>query len=172
MIGQLGNFSHCLIKDIQDGLLSCTSGRSSCSALLSCKPGRTQCCTAFDLAAGGCHAGQARSSKPLMRHAVFAWLVNGTAPAWACRDIKLDNALLDGRSFILKLSDWGYSKHDKHSVPQSRVGTRNYIGVLPSLPILHMICKSTAAGLHSETSRSSSGMCCHPVIASICAGWV
>lgn len=43
------------------------------------------------------------------------------------RDIKLENTLLDGsRRPLLKICDFGYSKHEKDSLPKSKVGTPGY----------------------------------------------
>ncbi|KAK9807925.1 hypothetical protein WJX73_002872 [Symbiochloris irregularis] len=42
------------------------------------------------------------------------------------RDIKLENALLDGDARLLKLTDFGYAKTDVDSLPISQVGTPNY----------------------------------------------
>jgi Protein kinase domain len=45
------------------------------------------------------------------------------------RDIKLENTLLDGsRRPLLKICDFGYSKHETDSLPKSRVGTPGYTG--------------------------------------------
>ncbi len=45
------------------------------------------------------------------------------------RDIKLENTLLDGsRRPLLKICDFGYSKHEKDSLPKSKVGTPGYTG--------------------------------------------
>ncbi|GMH38008.1 hypothetical protein BSKO_05892 [Bryopsis sp. KO-2023] len=44
------------------------------------------------------------------------------------RDIKLENLLLDGKQRILKICDFGFSKHDLFdSMPQTVVGTRCYL---------------------------------------------
>ena len=43
-----------------------------------------------------------------------------------CRDIKLENALLDKSQRILKLTDFGYAKRDQDSLCHSQVGTPNY----------------------------------------------
>lgn len=43
------------------------------------------------------------------------------------RDIKLENTLLDGSSRpLLKICDFGYSKHERDSLPKSKVGTPGY----------------------------------------------
>jgi len=43
------------------------------------------------------------------------------------RDIKLENTLLDGsKRPLLKICDFGYSKHEKDSLPKSKVGTPGY----------------------------------------------
>ena len=45
------------------------------------------------------------------------------------RDIKLENTLLeDLKRPILKLCDFGYSKHDLDSRPKTWVGTPGYTG--------------------------------------------
>lgn len=45
------------------------------------------------------------------------------------RDIKLENTLLDGsKRPLLKICDFGYSKHEKDSLPKSKVGTPGYTG--------------------------------------------
>ena len=45
------------------------------------------------------------------------------------RDIKLENTLLDNsRRPLLKICDFGYSKHQKDSLPKSKVGTPGYTG--------------------------------------------
>lgn len=47
------------------------------------------------------------------------------------RDIKLENTLLDGsKRPLLKICDFGYSKHEKDSLPKSKVGTPGYTGEL------------------------------------------
>lgn len=47
------------------------------------------------------------------------------------RDIKLENTLLDSsRRPLLKICDFGYSKHENDSLPISRVGTPGYTGKL------------------------------------------
>lgn len=47
---------------------------------------------------------------------------------FASRDIKLDNVLLDGsRRPLMKLCDFGYSKHERDSAPGSTVGTPAYL---------------------------------------------
>ena len=45
------------------------------------------------------------------------------------RDIKLENALLDGDARLLKLTDFGYAKTEVDSLPISQVGTPNYAGL-------------------------------------------
>lgn len=43
------------------------------------------------------------------------------------RDIKLENTLLDGSTRpLLKICDFGYSKHENDSLPKSKVGTPGY----------------------------------------------
>jgi len=56
------------------------------------------------------------------------------SPPWPplprrCRDIKLENTLLNSSPRpLLKLCDFGYSKHEKYqSAPGSRVGTPAYL---------------------------------------------
>lgn len=46
----------------------------------------------------------------------------------ANRDLKLENVLLtyQGSKMVAKLSDFGYSKHNKHSTARSAVGTAGY----------------------------------------------
>lgn len=45
------------------------------------------------------------------------------------RDIKLENTLLDSsRRPLLKICDFGYSKHENDSLPISKVGTPGYTG--------------------------------------------
>jgi len=47
---------------------------------------------------------------------------------FASRDIKLDNVLLDdSRRPLMKLCDFGYSKHERDSAPGSTVGTPAYL---------------------------------------------
>ena len=48
-----------------------------------------------------------------------------------CRDIKLENALLDRNKRLLKITDFGYAKTAADSLPKSEVGTPNYAGALP-----------------------------------------
>uniref|UniRef100_A0A061RN07 Sulfur stress regulator n=1 Tax=Tetraselmis sp. GSL018 TaxID=582737 RepID=A0A061RN07_9CHLO len=44
------------------------------------------------------------------------------------RDIKLENALLTGKTYpLLKICDFGFSKNDDESIPKSKVGTPQYI---------------------------------------------
>ena len=45
-----------------------------------------------------------------------------------CRDIKLENAMLDGEARLLKLTDFGYAKSNIDSQPISKVGTPGYAG--------------------------------------------
>lgn len=45
-----------------------------------------------------------------------------------CRDIKLENALLDRNKRLLKITDFGYAKTAADSLPKSEVGTPNYAG--------------------------------------------
>jgi hypothetical protein len=65
------------------------------------------------------------------------------------RDIKLENTLLDdSRRPLLKICDFGYSKHmEKDSVPKSRVGTPGYTGM--SSPLLRCL-RSVAAVIHNK----------------------
>ena len=45
------------------------------------------------------------------------------------RDIKLENTLLDtSRRPLIKICDFGYSKHENDSLPKSKVGTPGYTG--------------------------------------------
>ena len=47
------------------------------------------------------------------------------------RDIKLENTLLDGSPKpLVKITDFGYCKSDKESLPKSKVGTPGYTGKL------------------------------------------
>ena len=47
------------------------------------------------------------------------------------RDIKLENTLLDGSPKpLVKITDFGYCKSDKESLPKSKVGTPGYTGTL------------------------------------------
>ena len=50
-----------------------------------------------------------------------------------CRDIKLENTLLDssekGRNPLIKLCDFGYSINEENSKPKTAVGTPGYTGV-------------------------------------------
>ena len=47
------------------------------------------------------------------------------------RDIKLENTLLDSsRRPLLKICDFGYSKHENDSLPISKVGTPGYTGIV------------------------------------------
>ena len=54
--------------------------------------------------------------------------------AVCCRDIKLENALLDRNKRLLKITDFGYAKTAADSLPKSEVGTPNYAGALPTSP--------------------------------------
>jgi serine/threonine-protein kinase SRK2 len=47
------------------------------------------------------------------------------------RDIKLENTLLDNshKPPLVKITDFGYCKSDKESLPKSKVGTPGYTGV-------------------------------------------
>ena len=45
-----------------------------------------------------------------------------------CRDIKLENTLLDGSKRLVKITDFGYAKSNIDSMPISNVGTPNYAG--------------------------------------------
>ena len=48
------------------------------------------------------------------------------------RDIKLENTLLDASPKpLVKITDFGYCKSDKESLPKSKVGTPGYTGALP-----------------------------------------
>lgn len=52
---------------------------------------------------------------------------------WSCRDIKLENTLLEsvesGRNPLIKICDFGYSIDDQSSLPKTKVGTPGYTGV-------------------------------------------
>lgn len=50
-----------------------------------------------------------------------------------CRDIKLENTLLDGSKRLVKITDFGYAKSNIDSMPISNVGTPNYAGKSSSL---------------------------------------
>lgn len=69
------------------------------------------------------------------------------------RDIKLENTLLDGsRRPLLKICDFGYSKHEKDSLPKSKVGTPGYTGErFP--PVLKA---------HHNPASAVPGPCCPP----------
>jgi hypothetical protein len=68
------------------------------------------------------------------------------------RDIKLENTLLDASPKpLVKITDFGYCKSDKESLPKSKVGTPGYTGArraarLPSAspPLIWLIWYSTA----------------------------
>ena len=45
-----------------------------------------------------------------------------------CRDIKLENTLLDKSKRLVKLTDFGFAKGPEDSLPKSNVGTPNYAG--------------------------------------------
>ncbi len=65
------------------------------------------------------------------------------------RDIKLENTLLDGtKRPLLKICDFGYSKHEKDSLPKSKVGTPGYTGEIAQshqlLPLPSLACIPTA----------------------------
>ena len=48
------------------------------------------------------------------------------------RDIKLENTLLDASPKpLVKITDFGYCKSDKESLPKSKIGTPGYTGALP-----------------------------------------
>jgi serine/threonine protein kinase len=52
----------------------------------------------------------------------------------ANRDMKLENTLLDGSpSPLVKITDFGFCKSDKESLPKSKVGTPAYTGTCSSL---------------------------------------
>lgn len=57
-------------------------------------------------------------------------------PPRLCRDIKLENAMLQGDAQLLKLTDFGYAKTDIESRPISKVGTPNYAA--PGKVLMHM----------------------------------
>ena len=84
-------------------------------------------------------------------HAENTQATRGLAPHLACcsqgtllcdlqmgiinRDIKLENTLLDNsRRPLLKICDFGYSKHQKDSLPKSKVGTPGYTGAISRCP--------------------------------------
>jgi len=71
------------------------------------------------------------------------------------RDIKLENTLLDGsRRPLLKICDFGYSKHEKDSLPKSKVGTPGYTGErFPSVP-----------KVHHNPALAVPGPCCPPSV--------
>ena len=47
----------------------------------------------------------------------------------ACRDIKLENTLIDNTTKLIKITDFGYAKRENQdSMPISNVGTQNYAG--------------------------------------------
>ena len=56
----------------------------------------------------------------------------------ACRDIKLENTLLErvqpGKNPLIKICDFGYSIDDQSSLPKTKVGTPGYTGEVPLLP--------------------------------------
>ena len=60
----------------------------------------------------------------------------GSAPClkqWStCRDIKLENTLLErvqpGKNPLIKICDFGYSIDDQSSLPKTKVGTPGYTG--------------------------------------------
>jgi serine/threonine-protein kinase SRK2 len=62
------------------------------------------------------------------------------------RDIKLENTLLDSSHNppLVKITDFGYCKSDKESLPKSKVGTPGYTGVLFSHQASMMRCCSQA----------------------------
>ena len=56
------------------------------------------------------------------------------------RDIKLENTLLDSsRRPLLKICDFGYSKHQKDSLPKSKVGTPGYTGEHRYTSVTHVV---------------------------------
>ena len=78
-------------------------------------------------------------------HALFTGaLLTSACPC--ARDIKLENALLDGDARLLKLTDFGYAKTEVDSLPISQVGTPNYAGKSASC---------TQAGRSSKPSDES-----------------
>jgi Protein kinase domain len=68
------------------------------------------------------------------------------------RDIKLENTLLDGSAMpLLKICDFGYSKHETDSKPHTKVGTPGYTGALGSARLL---CPFACAPVCLERLRS------------------
>ena len=56
------------------------------------------------------------------------------------RDIKLENTLLDASPKpLVKITDFGYCKSDKESLPKSKVGTPGYTGALPMFLVHPML---------------------------------
>ena len=61
-----------------------------------------------------------------------------------CRDIKLENTLLDASKRLVKITDFGYAKGQEDSVPISNVGTPNYAGMpVPRLLYKDVLYKHT-----------------------------
>ena len=58
----------------------------------------------------------------------------------ANRDIKLENVLLSGKCPpVLKLTDFGFCKHDRDSAAKTVCGTLLYMGMHPQLPGQHCL---------------------------------
>lgn len=75
------------------------------------------------------------------------------------RDIKLENTLLDGsRRPLLKICDFGYSKHEKDSLPKSKVGTPGYTGWWCATPVCCR-CKGSLSDWQELIKRV---LCCSP----------
>lgn len=66
---------------------------------------------------------QALESLPLSLSSLLSMLP-------ACRDVKLENALLDSTHTLLKITDFGYAKTSADSNCLSLVGTPGYAGML------------------------------------------
>ena len=64
------------------------------------------------------------------------------------RDVKLENALLDGTHTLLKITDFGYAKTSADSNCLSLVGTPGYAGGL-ACPLL-----SAGSGMHLSARPS------------------
>ena len=66
------------------------------------------------------------------------------------RDIKLENTLLDGSPKpLVKITDFGYCKSDKESLPKSKVGTPGYTGellLLAGKQVLYVCYRPTGYG--------------------------
>ena len=62
------------------------------------------------------------------------------------RDVKLENALLDGTHTLLKITDFGYAKTSADSNCLSLVGTPGYAGALPLMLCCHLRACAFACG--------------------------